>query len=201
MENIEVEIRSFISPQKYGELLDFFKENAEFISDDNQETYYLQKIPAGDFLSQEPNRCLVHGFDAEQDLRIQRNSAYAKIWLKKGKLHDDQREEIEIRFNTDYFGALEKLFSSLGYGVNIKWFRKRIVFDWEGVSVMLDCTRGYGHILELEKMSAAENQEETLRLLKEKLQKLGIPLTPKEEFDKRFAYYKENWKSLTRETL
>lgn len=178
MENIEVEIRSFISPQKYGELLDFFKENAEFISDDDQETYY---------------------FDAEQDLRIQRNSAYAKIWLKKGKLHDDQREEIEIRFNTDHFLALEKLFSSLGYGVSIKWFRKRIVFDWEGISVMLDCTKGYGHILELEKMSSAENQAETLRLLKEKLQKLGIPLTPKEEFDKRFAYYKENWKSLVRE--
>ncbi|MEK6853459.1 MAG: CYTH domain-containing protein [Nanoarchaeota archaeon] len=178
MNNIEIEIRSFISQEKYEELLEFFKENAEFISDDDQETYY---------------------FDAGQDLRIQRNNTYSKIWLKKGKLHDEQREEIEIKFNKEDFEILEKLFLSLGYGVNIKWFRKRRVFDWEGISVMLDCTRGYGHILELEKMSSPEDQEETLRLLKEKLQKLGISLTPKEEFDAKYRYYRENWQKLVLE--
>ena len=89
MNNIEVEIRSFISSEKYEELIEFFKENAEFINDDYQETYY---------------------FDAEQDLRIQRNNNYSKIWLKKGKLHDEQREEIEIKFNKEDFEMLERLF-------------------------------------------------------------------------------------------
>ncbi len=178
MKTIEVEIRSFISQEKYEELLEFFKEHAEFIDEDSQETYY---------------------FNAEQDLRIQRNSAYSKIWLKKGKLHDEQREEIEIRFDTEYFETLEKLFLSLGYDVSIKWFRKRAVFDWQGISVMLDHTKGYGYIIELEKMSSEQEKEEALQSLKAALQKLNVPLTPKEEFDAKYAHYKENWKKLIME--
>jgi uncharacterized protein YjbK len=40
--NIEVEIRSFITNNKYNELLDFFKKESEFISEDEQETHYFQ---------------------------------------------------------------------------------------------------------------------------------------------------------------
>ena len=58
MENIEVEIRSLITEEKYKELLDFFKENLEQIKEDNQETHY---------------------FDCEQDLRIQKNNQEARI--------------------------------------------------------------------------------------------------------------------------
>lgn len=36
--------------------------------------------------------------------------------------------------------------------------------------------------------------------LKDKLKELGIELTPKEEFDKKFEYYKKNWRQLTNET-
>ena len=41
MENIEVEIRSFISKEKYEELLEFFKQNAELVKEDFQETHYF----------------------------------------------------------------------------------------------------------------------------------------------------------------
>ena len=74
-ENIEVEIRSFVTKEKYEELLEFFKKNTKFVKEDFQETHY---------------------FDCEQDLRIQKNNKGSKIWLKKGELHDDAREEIEI---------------------------------------------------------------------------------------------------------
>ena len=50
--NIEVELRSFISEEKYNELIDFFRTNAKFVKEDFQETHY---------------------FDVEQDLRIQKN--------------------------------------------------------------------------------------------------------------------------------
>ena len=176
--NIEVEIRSFISPEKYEELIRFFKENAEFINNYYQETYY---------------------FDAEQDLRIQRNNTYSKIWLKKGKLHDEQREEIEIKFNKEDFEMLEKLFLTLGYNTQIKWFRKRNTFVWQGISVILDYTTGYGYIIELEKMSGEEEKEKVLQLLKEKLQQLNISLTSKEEFDAKYKHYKENWQRLVTE--
>jgi hypothetical protein len=32
--------------------------------------------------------------------------------------------------------------------------------------------------------------------LKDKLNELNIPLTPREEFDERYNYYKENWRRL-----
>ncbi|MBI4147202.1 CYTH domain-containing protein [Candidatus Woesearchaeota archaeon] len=176
--NIEVEIRSFISQEKYRELLVFFHKDGKFLNEDYQETYY---------------------FDAEQDLRIQRNNTYSKIWLKKGKLHDEHREEIEIKFDKENFEMLEKLFLTLGYNIPIKWFRKRNTFEWEGISVMLDYTKGYGYIIELEKMSFEQEKEKALQLLKEKLQQLNISLASKEEFDAKYKHYKENWQRLVTE--
>lgn len=176
--NIEVEIRSFISPEKYEELLHFFAREGEFLNEDDQETFY---------------------FDAEQDLRIQRNNAYSKIWLKKGKLHDEHREEIEIKFSKEHFETLEKLFLTLGYQTQVKWFRKRHTFEWEGITVMLDFTKGYGYIIELEKMSSEQEKSHVLQLLKEKLASLQISVSSKEEFEQKYANYKENWRSLVKE--
>ena len=175
MNNIEVEVRSFISKEQYEQLLDFFKQNAKFLKEDYQETFY---------------------FDCEQDLRIQKNDYFSKIWMKKGKIHDDHREEIEIKFHKDDFEKLEKLFLSLGFNVQIKWFRKRFEFQWEDITVCLDFTRGYGYIIELEKMCSEENKEKEFELLKQKLTSLDINITSKEEFNKKFLDYKENWKTL-----
>ena len=175
MNNIEVEVRSFISKEKFDELLEFFKINSDFIKEDSQETYY---------------------FDSKEDLRIQRNNSFSKIWFKKGKLHDDSREETEIKFDREDFEKLEKLFLSSGFNIQVKWFRKRNEFNWDGIKVCLDYTKGYGYIIELEKLSSEENKDEHLELLKKKLKELNIEITPKEEFDKKFEYYRENWKNL-----
>ena len=172
---IEVEVRSFIIKEKYDDLLKFFKRNAEFVKEDYQETYY---------------------FDSDADLRIQKNNFFSKIWLKKGKIHDDFREEIEIKFKRDDFKNLERLFLELGFNVEIKWFRKRYHFKWGGIDVMLDYTKGYGYIIELEKMSQGEDKEEILKMLNKKLTSINVNPTPKEEFDKKYKYYKENWKKL-----
>jgi predicted adenylyl cyclase CyaB len=174
--NIEVEARSFISKEQYERLIEYFKKNANLIKEDYQETFY---------------------FDCDEDLRIQKNNFFSKIWMKKGKLHDDHREELEIKFDKGEFENLEKLFLGLGYDVEIKWFRKRIEFEWDDISVCLDFTKGYGYIIELEKMSSEEEKESVFETLKQKLESLEIPITPKEEFDKKFEDYKENWKTLT----
>jgi len=178
MRNIEVEVRSFISKEEYGRLLDFFKKNAKLIKEDYQETYY---------------------FNSEKDLRIQRNKFFSKIWLKEGKIHDDWREEIEIKCDKEDFEKLERVFMALGFNIEIKWFRKRYQFDWKGIKVCVDYTKGYGYILELEKICSKEEKEKTLEILKQKLKELNIKPTPKEEFEKRFQYYKENWKKLISE--
>ena len=45
-------------------------------------------------------------------------------------------------------------------------------------------------------MTSPEQKEETIILLKEKLGVLGIPLTPREEFEQKFKHYEQNWKEL-----
>lgn len=172
---IEVEVRSFITKEKYDKLLEFFKRNAEFVKEDYQETYYL---------------------DSDADLRIQRNNFFSKIWLKKGKLHDDSREETEIKFKIGDFEKLERLFLDLGFNVEIKWFRKRYHFKWEKIDVMLDHTRGYGYIIELERISSEEEKEKIFEMLKTKLKIIGVKPTPREEFDRKYKYYKKNWRKL-----
>ena len=175
MNNIEVEVRSFISKEQFEKLLDYFKKNADFINEDYQESFY---------------------FDCKQDLRIQKNNSFSKIWMKKGKIHDNYREEIEIKFNRNDFENIEKLFLSLGFNVLIKWFRKRFEFKWEDIIVCLDFTKGYGYIIELEKICSAKDKEKEYINLIDKLKSLDIDITSREEFDKKFLYYKENWKSL-----
>lgn len=173
--NIEVEIRSFISEEEYEKLLDFFKENAQFVKEDFQETHY---------------------FDCDEDLRIQKNNFGSKIWMKKGKIHDESREELEVKFNKEDFDNISKIFESVGFGIEIKWLRERKQFDWNGIKVCLDSTKGYGYIIELEKMSSLDEKEEILKELNKRFDELSIMQTPKEEFENKFNYYKENWRTL-----
>lgn len=174
---IEVEIRSLISREKYEELIAFFKKNSKYLNEDYQETYY---------------------FDSPQDLRIQKNNFYSKVWLKKGSMHDSCREEVEIRLEKKDFDSLNELFLSLGFNVSIKWFRTRHSFLWDNLNVTVDYTKGYGYIVELEKMTLDDDKESALRLLNERMKLLNIAVTPKEEFDKKFKDYKDNWKTLTK---
>ncbi len=178
MNNIEVEIRCFISLEKYQELLAFFHREGEFLNEDYQETYY---------------------FEAEHDLRIQKNNSFSKVVLKSGKVHDYHRKEIEVKFERAEFEKLESLFATLGYPVAIKWFRKRHNFKWQDIDISLDFTKGYGYILELEKMSDEQHQEQNLRFIREKLKLLQITETFKEEFDQIYKHYLENWQRLIKE--
>ncbi len=172
---IEVETRSFISEEQYRKLSDFMKRNAEFLGEEDQVTYYLS---------------------GEADLRLQKCDTHAKLWLKKGGLHDGQREEIEVRFARGDFSSLEKLLETLGYETEIKWFRRRKRFSWEGIKVTLDFTRGYGYIIELEKKTESEDSEKIHEDLEKKIRELGVEITPREVFEEKFRYYRENWREL-----
>jgi predicted adenylyl cyclase CyaB len=173
--NIEVETRSFISNEEHDRLLEFFKANAKLEKEDFQETHY---------------------FDTKEDLRIQKSNSSAKIWMKKGKIHDDWREEIEIKLNKEDFEKAKEIFNTIGLKTNIKWLRNRNQFNWDEIKVCLDYTKGYGFIIELEKMSSEDQKEKVFNELQEKLKELGVKISTKDEFETKFNYYKENWKEL-----
>lgn len=173
--NIEVEIRSLITQKQYNSLLRFFNKEGKFLGKENQTSYY---------------------FSGKHDLRIQKSDSYAKIWMKKGKMHANAREEIEVKFSKNEFENAKNIFLALGYYIEIKWFRKRNTFIWKGISVMLDYTKGYGHVIELEKMCKESEREKIQKILRDKLNFLKIKETNKKDFDEKFKYYKNNWQKL-----
>jgi len=172
----EAELRSFISKEKYDELISFFQKNAELLSDTSQETHYL---------------------NSDKDLRIQKNDDYSKIWLKLGKMHDEQRKEIEIRMKSQDFDSLKEIFEIIGFDAKIKWFRKRKEFSWKGLSICLDNTKGYGYILEIEKLCDSEEEANSAKEeIKQKFLELEVIESSKEEFAQKFQDYEKNWRSL-----
>ena len=172
---IEVEIRSLISDREHGRLLSFFRDNARFVKSETQETLYL---------------------DTEADLRIQRTDSDSKIWMKKGAFHDEAREEIKVRFHREDFEGMVAVFLAAGIGTSVKWMRERHIFDWKGVTVCIDDTKGYGKVIELEVICDEGTKEIEIARLKRAMGEIGIKPTPREEFDRMLQRYKSEWRSL-----
>ncbi len=173
--DIEVEVRSFVSEAKFDELRKFFERNAEFLGEDEQQTAY---------------------FDCKEDIRLQRNSLCSKIWMKQGRMHDEAREETEIRLNRDDFDKALKILCSLGLKVAVVWLRKRLSYKWGEVNVALDSNRGYGLIVELEKMACDADKEQAREHLTKKMAEIGVEPTPRNVFDERLEHYKKSWREL-----
>ena len=173
--NIEVEIRSFIDDKQYNNLLLKLKIDAEFIKEIDEETIY---------------------FSGDKDLRLRNNKKEAFMILKGGNIHDDHREELEVKFNIADFDNMQKLLECLGHKIEIKWFRRRLEFRKDDIKILLDRTKGYGNIIELEKMVQSGEEENVHIKLEKRLKKLGIKISTKKEFNYAFEYYKKNWKNL-----
>jgi uncharacterized protein YjbK len=76
MKRIEVEIRTFISSSQYQNLIKKLKKIAKFKGEINEETVYC----------------------GSERLRIRKNDKASYLILKSGKIHQDFRGEIEIKF-------------------------------------------------------------------------------------------------------
>lgn len=174
--DIEVEVRSFVDDEQFLLVKSRLDIDFDFIGRLNEITVY---------------------FSGEKDLRLRKNEEGVFLILKEGKIHDDSRKEFEIRFGAEDFDKMIQLLKGLGYEVEIKWFRERLEYRKENISVLLDDTKGYGKILELEEMTESGRELESKNRLEEMIKNLGVSkITSKEEFGQRFEYYKNNWKSL-----
>jgi len=192
MKNIEIEVRSFISQKAYKRLRKKLDKEAKFLKSVNEETIY--------FRAERENKVLANRGSyfkgIEGDLRLRRDRDQAFVIFKKGKIHDNSREEIEIKFDRKDFEKIKKLFVNLGSREVVKWFRKRRVYQWKGTKVFLDDTKGYGFIIELEKIGKVGEGRKIHQQLENKLKSLGVKITPKEVFEKKFEYYKKNWQKI-----
>jgi len=176
--DIEVEVRSFVDDEQFENIKNNLDKGCEFVKELKETTVY---------------------FSGEKDLRMRENETEAFVILKEGKIHDDSRKEFEVKIAKDDFNNMAELFQSLGYEIEIEWQRNRLEYKNGDMKILLDDTKGYGKILELEKMVEGGNEDEAHLLLIEEINRLGISkITSKEEFNEKFEYYKQNWKTLIR---
>lgn len=173
MHNIEVEISTFVPSKEWQRLRRFFRKNAKFLGVHRDQTSYFHK-------------------DGQLRIRIEPKGAY--LVFKSGKMHDAARTEIEITFDRRDVAKMEQLLANGGFPVVVRWFRKREKYVWSDISVTLDDTRGYGTILELEKMAGGREKEKVYKQLSSKLKSLGIKSAPRREMNRRYRYYLKNWK-------
>ncbi|MGE5456632.1 MAG: CYTH domain-containing protein [Ignavibacteriales bacterium] len=173
----EVEQRSFISKEKYNELINDFKNKKVKFNESKQITYY---------------------FKGDTDFRIMYTKDYTKMWLKKGQIHDDAREEMEVLVDNKYRSDLSKMLECLGYEVEIKWFRKRLEGSYQDIKLTIDYTAGYGYIVEVEKIVTDESLiDETKNKLVDILKSFNIEISDKQEFKDKYSDYKINWSKYT----
>ena len=176
--NIEVEVRSFVDDKQFGNIRNILDKDYEFVKDLKEITVY---------------------FSGEKDLRMRKNETEAFVILKEGEIHDDFRKEFEVKIDKNDFDNMVELFRSLGYTIEIEWQRNRLEYRREGIKVLLDDTRGYGKILEIEKMVGEGEGSEAHKEIVGEMKRLGVEkITSKEEFNESFEYYKRNWKTLIR---
>jgi len=178
MKNIEVEARSFITDEQFENAKKILDRDCEFMEKLNETTIY---------------------FSGEKDLRMRKNETGAFVILKEGKIHDDFRKESEIKIDRNDFDDMAELFQSLGFAIEIEWRRNRLEYKKAAMKILLDDTKGYGKILEIEKMAEAGNENEVHGALTEEMKIFGVTnITSKKEFNERFEYYKQNWQNLIR---
>lgn len=172
---IHVEIRSFIKPEKYKELIEKYN---NILHTEKQISYF---------------------FNSKEDLRFMKTKRYSEICIKEGNMHDDIRKEKIVKIDSKYNDDMAYILNDLGYVPQVKWFRTRskATLDF-GIDFCLDYTVGYGYIIEVSKNIEDNTKYDLTKIeLGNFLESLDIDITSKDEFDKKYDEYVLNWERFT----
>jgi adenylate cyclase class IV len=172
----EVEKRVFLTNEQYKSLLVEFK--VQSIKPERQITTY--------YSAKDKN-------SKDIDLRLMQTVEYAKLWIKRGKIHDVHREEFEVRIDIKYALETSKILELL-FESRIKWFRERIETKYKKANICIDKTINYDAIFEIEILvSPDEEIEKSENLLNVYLRELGLEETTKKIQNKKYINYISNW--------
>lgn len=171
----EIEYKFLLDDKQRKSLVKFLeKNNAEKVKEEEQDNFYY--VARGNL-----------------DLRIRRTEDKSLLILKKGWMHDEDREELEVECDRDDFDKLDEILTSLGYEYDTKWYRKRVEYKYKDFSITIDFNAGYGYVTEIELVVDEGKEKESLEKILKFAKELGIEPTPKETFDKMYEYYKKQW--------
>lgn len=171
----EIEYKFVLTQKSKKQLEQFLKCNkTKLISQGSQDNWYYRA-------------------PGKNDLRIRRTDKEAYLILKKGWMHDSNRDEVEIRVDRKDFLRLDEILRSLGFEYDTKWYRKRKEYKYKKFNITIDFNAGYGWIAEIELMVNSGNEDKAKKAILALAKEIGIEPASKVLFDKMYHYYKKNW--------
>lgn len=168
-----VEKRSFIDKEKYEELKNLFTKENTLVSLLNQ---------------------VIYKYKSELDFRLIRDKNQAYLRLRGSSVSN---EDIIVNIAPKEVANLLVTLRCLGMYEELKWYRKRLVIQYQNYEVTLDETYQYGYVVSIGRtMKKDENKEEVNRELENLFDKLQISKITQEQFNDRYKYYKIHWVDL-----
>jgi len=176
----EVEVSSLLKPAGYKRLYKYLEKNSKLINKEEAETVVLAA--------------------SQGDLRLVRANDKVKLICKTGDVFQEVRAEMEVLVDIKDADKLEEIFLALGFKIACQYKKKRVHFRWQGTKISLDNIKGFGLMIEMEKLVDARLVKKSEIELREKLQKLldslEIPTTPVVKLNKMYRNYLDNWQVL-----
>lgn len=171
----EIEYKFVLKPKDKTRLEKYLKKNkAKLTKKETQDNWYY--VASG-----------------KNDLRIRRNDKEAFLILKRGWMHSDCRDEIEVKVERSDFKRLDEIFISLGYKYDTKWYRKRLEYKLTDFNITLDFNAGYGWVTEIEKIIRTGSEKKAKQDILNFAKEIGIKPASQSLFDKMYKFYKKNW--------
>lgn len=163
--NIEVELRSRFSKEKYEELLSFFEKNAKHLGDDDKEIWFYVM--------------------EDKLLRVTHNisKGNGKITLKLNKIgFGSSFEEIEFYIDEKDVKKAVNVFNILGHEDLHEPQVLRKNFEYKGVEFALKYSESWGYHMELEILVSDKSEEvEADKRIREAAKELGVDIMSDKE--------------------
>lgn len=171
----EIEYKFVLKTKDKNKLEKFLKANkAKLVSEGTQDNWYYQA-------------------PGKNDLRIRRTDKEAYLILKKGWMHDNDRDELEIKVDRKDFLRLDEILTALGFKYDTKWYRKRKEYKYKNFTITIDFNAGYGWVTEIEQTVRAGGEEKAKQEILDLAKTIGVKPATKELFNKMYNFYKKNW--------
>lgn len=169
MSNIELEIR--VVPKNKDKFLDWLLNNAEFVSEKEQEDIYFDP----------PHKTFIYdadfGKNADEYFRIRRTQDNELItykhWHRDEKGSSLYADEFELGIEDSQ--KMLKILESLGFNKTAEINKKRTNYRYENFLFSCDDVKNIGFFIEIEYLGDSENiKNKNLDFLRDKLKDLNI---------------------------
>lgn len=170
------EKRTVISQEKMEELIAYFEANSE---------------------KKETEKQIIYNYHTEGDLRLIKTNKYLKIDFKPSKAIE---KENNVYIKTTYADDLTDIFTKIGMNIELKRYRIRYKYMYQGLFISIDNNIKTGNIFRIKFHYQEESEKQDKQAIIDGIfNQLEIPETDLSKFNEIYAKYRMDWAELTKD--